>query len=134
MSRIDEKSRRKPGFTPGVAVVLADGQEWKFPPPRLRLSPVRAGDGFAVAVNRAGLPDYPRWEAVLYSEAQVPAEEYWTVRMTAAATLLLANYELTDQELDSLLVWETGDPAADERWDRIDEAILGVVPKPAPAT
>jgi hypothetical protein len=64
----------------------------------------------------------------------VPAEEYWTVRMTAAATLLLANYELTDEELGSLLVWETDDRAADERWDRIDEAILGVVPKPAPAT
>jgi hypothetical protein len=134
MSRIDEKSRRKPGFTAGVAVVLADGQEWSFPPPRLRLRPVRSGDGFAVTVNRVGLPDYPRWEAVLCSEAPVPPEEYWSVRMTAAVALLLANYELTDQELGSLLVWETGDPAADERWDRIDEAILGAVPKPGPAT
>jgi hypothetical protein len=134
MDRIDEQSRRKPGFSPGVAVVMADGQEWTFPPPRLRLSPVRSGDGFAVAVNRVGLPDYARWEAVLCSEAQVPPEEYWSVRMTAPATLLLANYELIDEELGSLLVWEAGDPASEERWDRIDEAILGVVPKPAPAT
>jgi hypothetical protein len=104
MSRIDEKSRRKPGFSAGVAVMLADGQEWTFPPPRLRLSPVRSGDGFTVTVNRVGLPDYPRWEAVLCNEAQVPATEYWTVRMTAAATLLLANYELTDEELGALLV------------------------------
>ena len=42
--------------------------------------------------------------------------------------------KLTDEELDSLLVWETDDPAAEERWDRIDEAILGVFPKPGPAT
>jgi hypothetical protein len=57
MNRIDEKSRRKPGFTAGVGVVLADDQEWTFSPPRLRLSPVRSGDGFTVAVNRVGLPD-----------------------------------------------------------------------------
>ena len=85
MDRIDEKSRRKPGFTPGAAVVLADGQEWTFALPRLRLTPRRSGDGFAVAVNRVGLPDYARWEAVLCAEVQVPTEEYWSVRMTAAA-------------------------------------------------
>ena len=64
MSRIDETSRRRPGFTAGVAVVLADGQEWSFALPRLRLTPRRSGDGFTVAVARVGLPDYERWDAV----------------------------------------------------------------------
>jgi hypothetical protein len=91
---------------------------------------VCSGDGFVVAVNRVGLPDYARWEAGLCSEAPVPPEEYWSVRMTAAATLLLAHYDLTDEELGALLVWEAGDPASDERWDQIDEAILGVIPNP----
>jgi hypothetical protein len=71
---------------------------------------------------------------VIILERPSAATKYWSVRITAAATLLLANYELTDEEFGSLLVWEAGDEAAEERWERIDEAILGVVPKPAPAT
>jgi hypothetical protein len=54
--------------------------------------------------------------------------------MTAAATLLLANYDLTDDELESLLVWEDGDPVSDGRWGQIDDAVLGIVPKAEPAT
>ena len=42
--------------------------------------------------------------------------------------------ELNDEELGALLIWEADDPASEERWSRIDAAILGIVPKPAPAT
>jgi len=131
---IDEKARRKAGFAPGLAVVLADGQVWFFTLPRLRLTPRRSGDEFRVVVGRVGLPDYERLESVLQMDVAVPVDEFWNVRMTAAATLLLANYDLTDAELESLLVWEAGEPAAEERWDRIDDAILSIVPKAQPAT
>jgi hypothetical protein len=133
---IDEKARRKPGFTPGVGVVLADGQEWTFALPRLRVTPGRRvdGSGFHAELGRVGLADYPRWAAIIAGDDPVPNREYWDIRVAAGATLLLANYDLSDDELASLLVWVSADPASEERWDRIDDAILGVVPKAEPAT
>jgi hypothetical protein len=131
---IDEKARRTPRFTEGPQVVLGDGQMWRFPALRLRLSPARAeGDRFRVSANRTGLPRYEEWVAAITSQT-VPARDYWDARMDAAASLLRLNYELTDEELAELLVWEPDDPAADERWDQIDAAILGTPPKACSAT
>ena len=36
---LDEKSLRKPGFSEGHQVILADGQEWTLPKPRIRFKP-----------------------------------------------------------------------------------------------
>jgi hypothetical protein len=132
--RIDEATRRRTGFTAGLAVTLADGQEWIFPVPRLRVTPRRSGAGFVARVNRAGLPDYEGWVAVIVGDIPVDPEEAWSIRMTAAATLLLSNYELSDDELAELLVWESDDAASQERWEQITDAILGVVPKAGSAT
>jgi hypothetical protein len=131
---LDERSRRKPGFTPGVAVVLADGQEWTFPLPRLRVTPRRDGDRYAARVGRVGLPDYEHWAEVLTGSVMLPPEEEWAVRMGAAATMLEQNYELSEAELEELLVWEADDPESDARWDAIERAILGIRPKASSAT
>jgi hypothetical protein len=41
---LDERSLRKPGFSEGSKVTLADGQEWVLPKPRIRFKP-RIVDG-----------------------------------------------------------------------------------------
>src|SRR4051794_18267454 len=101
---LDEMSMRKPEFTSGVPVVLGDGQEWTFALPRLRLSPCITSDGtISVSVNRSGLPRYEHWVRVITGAVQLPIDEYWVVRMQAAATLLLANYAIAGDELAILL-------------------------------
>jgi hypothetical protein len=129
---IDQAARLKPGFTAGRPVVLGDGQTWTFGLPRLRLAPRRDGAGFRTAVGRAGLPDYERWYNVLTGVERPPVDEYWAVRMTAAATMLTLNYELSDAELDELLAFEDDGPDGPyhTRWGEIDAAVMGLIPKP----
>jgi hypothetical protein len=138
MERIDEQSRRKPGFTDGRPAELADGQEWTFALPRLRLSPAREGDTdrYRVRLGRAGVPRYQKWHEVITGAVLTPVEEYWDTRMDAAACLLRANYELSDDELDELLAYEDDGPQGPytTRWREIDQAILGILPKAPSAT
>ena len=137
---INEQSRRRPGFTDGGAVVLADGQSWHFPAIRLRLRAATAADGSiapGVSYTAAGvpLPDYERWRRAITSPpGAIPGDVYWTARLTAAAAMLRANYLVADVELGELLVWDQDDAASLERWDAVNAAVLGLsAPKPAPA-
>ncbi len=138
---IDERSRRRPGFSEGVPAELADGQSWTFPRTRLRLTPVRGDDGRygpAIARTVAGesIPRMAEWIAAITAPpGGIRGDTYWGARLDAAASLLLLNYELADYELAPLLVWDEDDPASVARWDGIDAAILGIGgPKPMPAT
>ncbi len=130
--KIDCESRRLPGFTDGRSVVLGDGQAWTFARPKLRLAPRREGERIGVAVGRAGLPDYERWYAVITGAQRPPVEEYWAVRMEAAATMLGLNYELSDSELAILLEYQDDGPDGPftARWDEIDRAVMCILPKP----
>jgi hypothetical protein len=139
--QIDERARRRPGWTEGLPAELADGQAWTFPRTRLRLRASPAGDGrHGPSIGRtAGGEDLPRmgeWiAAITGAPGTVPADRYWTARFDAAASLLRINYDLADEEIGALLVWDEDDPASVARWDAIDAAILGVGgPKPTPAT
>jgi hypothetical protein len=128
----DESSRRKPGFIAGCPVTLADGQEWTFPLPKLRLSPRRAEDRYVITAGRVGFPRYREWvEAITAAPGQIGGIAYWNARMDAAATLLRANYDLSDDEVDELLAWEDDGPdgLSTQRWSTIDRAILGLLPK-----
>jgi hypothetical protein len=42
--RIDERACRKPGYSEGIKVTMADGQQWAIPKPRIRFKP-RIVDG-----------------------------------------------------------------------------------------
>ncbi len=138
--QIDERSRRKPGWTDGGAAELADGRPWHFPRTRLRLAPRRSGEGVdrhTVASTRDH-PDAPRlaeWIATITAPpGAVDGYRYWDARMDAAATLLRINYELSDDELAALLAWVDGDEASAARWAGIDACILGhSTPKASPA-
>jgi hypothetical protein len=134
---LNEETQRRPEFQAGIAVELADGQQWHFPVPRVRLAPVRTpGGAWAVGVGRSGLPEYAHWAEVLLGLTEADPEEYWRIRMTAAATLLCLNYDLEGDELAELLAFEPDAPDGPytRRWMDIDAAVLGMVPKASPAT
>jgi hypothetical protein len=132
---LDEKALRKPGFSEGYAVRLADGQEWTFPKPRIRFRPKIGPDG---AVEVGGGPSFgPEFDQkleVLYGVTEAEPIEQLRVKFEMAVRLLSANYELTAEQLGELIVLEPGDPASDERWDQLSRVLMGVAPKPLPAT
>ena len=51
-----------------------------------------------------------------------------------AVRLLSANYNLESEDLADLIVREPGDVTSDERWQQLSRAIMGIAPKPLPAT
>jgi hypothetical protein len=137
----DEQYCRRAGWTEGGSAELADGRRWTFPRIRLRLTPRPAdGGGHTVAVSRTAgghaLPRLDEWVAAITSPpGAIPGDVYWGARMDAAATLLGLNYELSDDDLAALLVFDPDDERSKSRWDEIDAAILGSgAPKPTPAT
>lgn len=119
--RIDEQSRRRPGWRDGAKIELADGQEWTFPRPRVRYVPSDHERGFEV---RSGFgPEYDA-TIVAYDEAVERGDWPGMVggQMKIAAFLLRLNYDLTTAELQRLLQFEYG-PGIE---DPIRRAIMDV--------
>ena len=56
------------------------------------------------------------------------------VKFEMAVRLLSANYELKPEDFSELIVLEPDDPISDERWEQLMRAIMGIAPKPSPAT
>jgi len=135
MPLLDEKALRKPGFSEGYKVTLADGQEWTFPKPRIRFRPRIGADG---RVEVGGGPsfgqEYDQQLDILFGVAEVEPLERLRVKFEMAVRLLQANYSLTDNDLAELLVLELDDEASEDQWDQIASVVMGVAPKPSPAT
>lgn len=108
-ARIDEQSRRKPGFDPdaGEWIELDDGQEWCFPRPLVRLRYSGTQVGF---VRRARFPGQksrfdPEFGRLLQaaSDDTVSMAEYWKAQLAVAAYLLRVHYNLADEEVTELI-------------------------------
>jgi hypothetical protein len=132
---LDERALRKSTFSEGHKVVLADGQEWVFPKPRVRFKPRIAADGrVEVAGGPSFGPEYDQQLDVLFGVADVEPVEQLRVKFEVAVRLLRSNYELSDQQIADLVVFEPGDEAAEERWDQLSRVLMGIAPKASPAT
>jgi hypothetical protein len=129
---VDERALRRPGFREGPRIALADGQEWTFPRPWLRLYPVRGEDG---AITVGGGPGYGSIYEDLVDRLVESDPDDTTGRLAlqfAMATHLLSlNYELSDREIRRLLAIDLTDPACEERWSQINQVLLGRPPKPS---
>jgi len=121
---IEEASRRRPGFAPGIPVKMADGQCWELPRPTVDLAPKFGDDGEMVLTRMTSLG--PGFDGLLEELAGTAA---WTdtllVTFKIGAHLLRANYELSGDELATLLRYRTGDDAGDDQGDMV-EAIITV--------
>lgn len=131
---LDERSLRKPGFSEGTAVVLGNGQSWTFPRPWLRLYPVRSPAGELTVGGGLGFDhEVDDLADALVAEASSSSEDplrRLEIQFRMAAGLLGRNYDLTDLHLRRLLAVDLDDPESQERWARINEVLLGRVPKP----
>ena len=132
---LDERALRKPGFSEGYGVVLADGQTWIFPKPRIRFRPKIGADGRVEVGGGPGFgPEYDQQIDVLYGMTEAEPIEQLRVRFEVAVRLLQSNYELTSDQLSELIVYEAEDEAAQDQWVQLSRVIMGISPKPSPAT
>ncbi len=106
MRELSEPVRRKPGAR-GRPVRLADGIDWLLAEPIFRPTP----SGLTSPDVDSGLELF--YELIILGQ-DIPLADV----MAAARTLLLANYDLTDDEVGELLEVEAGAEA---------EALAGVV-------
>jgi hypothetical protein len=131
---LNEAERRKPEFSEGYPVTMADGQRWILPKPRHRFRPKIVAGRVEIAGGATFGPESDGDLEILYGVVDVEPGEFLRIKFAMAVRLLLANYTLSDDEVAELVVLEPGDPASDERWTQMTEAIMGIVPKPSPAT
>lgn len=131
---LDEKALRKPGFSDGHKVVLADGQEWTFPRPRIRLKPRIVDGKVEISGGPSFGPEFDEQLDILFGVSDADPAERLRVKFEVAVRLLAANYDLRPEQFAELIVLEIGDPASNERWEQLSNAIMGIVPKPSPAT
>jgi hypothetical protein len=132
---LDERSLRKPSFSAGYPVVLADGQAWTFPKPRIRFRPRIGSDGRVEVGGGAGFgPEFDASIDVLYGVVETDGIEQLRVTLEMAVRLLRSNYDLTNDDVATLIVYEPNDPEAMERWGELERVLIGISPKPLPAT
>jgi hypothetical protein len=128
---LDEKSLRRPGFSEGYKVKLADGQEWTFPKPRIQFRPQLGPDGrVEVGGGPSFGPEYDHEFDVLFGVVEVDALERLRVKFEMLVRLLTANYRLSADEVAELLVLEPGNDASDQLWDELSNVLMGIAPKP----
>lgn len=121
--KLDEQALRRPEFAGGVAVTLADGQEWSLPRPRVRFVPDESDLGFGVRLAMDDGGAYQSLVTAVYAAENDPA--YIRAELALARHLLLANYDLAPDQIASLLQFSYGDDA-DATGAAIREAVMGV--------
>lgn len=130
----NETALRREGFTEGYKVTLADGQEWTLPKPKIRFKPKLVDGKVEVGGGPSFGPEFDPQLDVLFGVVDAEPIERLRVKFEMAVRLLGANYDLTPDDFAELIVLEPDDPASDERWEQLTRAIMGIAPKPSPAT
>ena len=122
---LNEQSLRRPGFRPGRAIVLHDGQGWEFP------IPIVVGSGKYAVIEDGKV----RWsvrpvmedgfnrhvDAVFFAATE---EENLTAAFSGASELLMENYDLRPRDLVRLLQMDESDRNF-TMWSQILETIVG---------
>ena len=130
-----EAEKRKPGFTPGVPIVLSDGQAWEFPRPTVAITefiPTFGPDGaIGAGARRRFGGDYDAKLEAFQAAGGGVAE--LTALFALAVDLLGRNYDLTPAEYQRILVFRPGDETNRETWQAIANVAQGDDgPKPSP--
>ncbi len=127
---IDEMARRRPDFLDGVPVRLADGQQWVLPKPKARFA--FAGDGYSVQLSCGPtITDEDRAYQAAYDAHNAATEadestfrDIVSAQMRLAGALLRRNYQLSDDELSSLIVFAYDE--TDAAYFEIKETVLSI--------
>lgn len=129
---LDERTKRREDFRGGVAITLADGQEWTLARPRVLFVPSDNEDGFEeewdLGDNYAAMIDRAQ-------EAET-GKEIIRAEFALATFLLRINYDLTTEDLRGLLKFGYGDAVPDDirtMMGSIRDVIFGRNPSPKPS-
>jgi hypothetical protein len=126
---LDEVALRRPEFTEGCKVTLWDGQEWTFPKPKIRLYPVLKPDKTIEVGGGATFgPESEKLLEVLLGGADSDEWGRIKARLEMATRLLLSNYELTADDLTTLIVIENTDES-NAIWENLNPVLSGSFPK-----
>ncbi len=124
-----EQECRKADFEEGTPVLLADGQEWQLPRPRVRFAPSNDDSGFKVVSSRpdggvfAGL--LAKYNAVRDSDDSTVGD-YARCELALGSNLLRVNYDVTEDEVAELLQFSYDKAEDPQGWD-VREGVVGVV-------
>jgi hypothetical protein len=139
-TRLDESAHRRADFTTGRAVTLADGQEWQLRKPIVRFAPDDAAEcGFQVRLSLPGDRTFAdlsrRRESLFGPDGRATIGELAAAELAMGRLLLLANYDLTPDEVASLLQfsYDDDDPDGVELREAVMRVAEGRGPKPSPA-
>lgn len=126
---LDEVALRSSDFLEGIRIKLGDGQEWSFRRPRIRLVPTRGESGFFVSKMKPapgqGKILEEAFEA-MWNLTDKAGLDMWNLRFGAAVELLRSNYNLDEDQIASLLYWDTEEEECTDRWREIDNLIRGI--------
>lgn len=127
---IAESECRRPTFTPGVPIVLADGQAWHFPRPSFELFPEVGPDGRVSGIGRASTfgPEYEDLLEAFYRDDSDRLRGMFAL----AVDLLGRNYDLAPADFRCLLRFRRGDPDREATWRQILDVAEGNGPKAWP--
>ena len=131
MPKLIEPDCRRPDWAPGAEVVLSDGQVWHFPRPRLvyriQIDPVSRAPVFKTDSTRQS----PTYGALLDQLDSTTADVSWfTLLATLALELLRAQYDIADDAVPDLFVFDPGSKVSLHRWELLHQAVLGVAVYP----
>lgn len=133
---LSEQEFRLGMFEDGTPVRLADGQEWQFPRPIVRLAPANNDQGWKTVLVRSDGGVFAelmaKYEAI-GDDATIASLA--SVELAIAKHLLTSNYGLSDEQVGSLLQFGY-DEKTDPEGSEIRRAVMGVVfgygaPKPS---
>jgi hypothetical protein len=136
----DETELRRPEFEDGTPVVLADGREWTLAKPRVRWVPDGSDRGCKVVLSRPDGGAFSRltaeYDALWATGEPVAYHDLARVELGLGRALLLANYDLTDEQVGGLLQFSydrEGDPEGARIREEVTDVAFGVGPKPSAA-
>lgn len=147
-----ESGRRRKTWRPGNPVVLADGQEWHLAKPRATFGPdanggvrtyVKLGNHTAeFEAAKKALDDAVEWNSGVLALPEEEQEAEWAahpeMRPAARAVelgrvLLLANYELSEEEVADILHMSFDADECPEEfavYEAVAATAAGIAPKP----
>ena len=84
-----------PDLARGARCVLADGQEWTFPTPRIRLKPRIVDGKVEIGGGPHSAPNLTIQLDILFGVTEADPAERLRVKFEVAVRLLAANYDLS---------------------------------------
>jgi hypothetical protein len=139
---LDEKSLRRPDWQDGQSCILADGQAWVLARPIIRWANADNDLGVRVRVRVRATgacgdyqAAYERLEATARDD-KVLLRDLVGAELACAKILLLANYDLTPEQVGDLLQFgfdEANDPEGAAVRASVMDVVYGVAPKPSAA-